>query len=206
MISQYVQFKNLLWASNKPPKFVYIVEIICKLIWVPSKQSLKNSKRSGKSQGISICETVANFVLIIGILSKVDEPFNSYLNSFSSSVACMRCWTGSLLVNTLRPRQNGRRFADDTFKRIFLNENVWISHKISPKFVPEVQINNIPALVQIMAWRRPGDKPLSEPMMLNVLTHICVTRPQWVKTMACRLFDAKPLSKAIVTFHQSHSK
>ena len=41
-------------------------------------------------------------------------------------------------------------------------------------------INNIPALVQIMAWRRPGDKPLPEPMMVNLLTHICVTRPQWV--------------------------
>ena len=33
-----------------------------------------------------------------------------------------------------------------------------------------------------MAWRRPGDKPLSEPMMVCLLTHICVTRPQWVKT------------------------
>ena len=42
-------------------------------------------------------------------------------------------------------------------------------------------INNIPALVQIMAWRRPGDKPLSEPMMVNILTHICATPPQWVK-------------------------
>ena len=42
-------------------------------------------------------------------------------------------------------------------------------------------INNIPALVQIMAWRRPGDKPLSEPMVVSLLTHICVTRPQWVK-------------------------
>ena len=61
--------------------------------------------------------------------------------------------------NTLRPRQNGRRFADDTFKRIFLNENVRISIKISLKFVPKGPINNIPALVQIMAWRRPGDKP-----------------------------------------------
>ena len=40
-------------------------------------------------------------------------------------------------------------------------------------------INNIPALVQIMAWRRPGDKPLSEPMMVSLATHICVTRPQW---------------------------
>ena len=47
-------------------------------------------------------------------------------------------------------------------------------------FVPKVRINNIPALVQIMAWRRPGDKSLSEPMMVSLLMHICVTRPQWV--------------------------
>ena len=32
-----------------------------------------------------------------------------------------------------------------------------------------------------MAWCRPGDKPLSEPMMFNLLTHRCVTRPQWIK-------------------------
>ena len=83
--------------------------------------------------------------------------------------------------NTLRPRRNGRRFADDTFKRIFLNENVRISIKISLKFVPKGPINNNPALIQIMAWRRSGDKPLSEPMMVSLLTHICVTRPQWVK-------------------------
>ena len=82
------------------------------------------------------------------------------------------------LVNTLRPRQNGRHFADEIFKRIFMNENVRISINISLKFVPKGLINNIPALVQIMAWRRPGDKPLSEPMLVNLLTHIYVTRPQ----------------------------
>ena len=38
--------------------------------------------------------------------------------------------------------------------------------------------------VQIMAWRRPGDKPLSEPMMVSLTTHICVTRPQWVNWYA----------------------
>ena len=85
------------------------------------------------------------------------------------------------LINTLRPKQNGRRFADDVFKCIFLNVNVWISLKISLKCVPKVPINNIPALLQILAWRRSGDKPLSEPMMVSLLTHICVTRPQWVK-------------------------
>ena len=35
-----------------------------------------------------------------------------------------------------------------------------------------------------MAWRRPGDKPLSEPMMVSLLTHVCVARPQWVKQCA----------------------
>ena len=85
-----------------------------------------------------------------------------------------------VVFNTLRPRQNRRHFADDIFKCIFLNENAWISLKSSLKFVPKVRINNIPSLVQIMAWRRPGDKPLSEPMMVSLLTHICVTRPQWV--------------------------
>ena len=84
-------------------------------------------------------------------------------------------------VNTLRPRQNGHHFPDDILKWIFLNENAWISIEISLKFFPKGQINNIPALVQIMAWRRPGDKPLSEPMMVSLLMHICVTRPQWVK-------------------------
>ena len=59
----------------------------------------------------------------------------------------------------------GHRFADDTFKSIFLNENFRISIKISLKFVPKGPINNNPALVQIMAWRLLGDKPISEPMM-----------------------------------------
>ena len=65
--------------------------------------------------------------------------------------------------NTLRQRQNGRHFTDDTFKCIFLNENVWIYIKMSLKFVPKGPINNIPALVQIMVWFQAGYKPLSEP-------------------------------------------
>ena len=92
-------------------------------------------------------------------------------------------------VNSLRPRQNGRHFADDIFKCIFVDENVRIPIKISIKFVPKGPINNIPALFQIMAWRRPGDKPLSEPMMLSLTTHICVTRPQWVLNVTWGPFD-----------------
>ena len=58
--------------------------------------------------------------------------------------------------NTLRPRQKGCYFPDDIFKCIFLLENIWISIKISLKFVPMCLINNIPALVQIMAWCGPA--------------------------------------------------
>ena len=71
--------------------------------------------------------------------------------------------------------------ADDTFICKFVNENILISKKKSLKFIPKGPINNISALVRIMAWRRPGDKPSSEPMFVFVPTHICVTRPQWVK-------------------------
>ena len=63
---------------------------------------------------------------------------------------------------------------------IFLNGNVWISITISLEFVPKGRINYIPALVQIMAGRRPGGKPLSEPIVVRSLTHICVTQPQCV--------------------------
>ena len=83
------------------------------------------------------------------------------------------CWNQvpTHCLNTFRPRQNYRYFADDIFKCIFLNENVWISLKISLNYIPKVRINAILELVHIMAWRRPGDKSLSWAMML---THICL--------------------------------
>ena len=105
---------------------------------------------------------------------------NSLPISYIHDYPQLMIWTGK--VNTLRPRQDGRHFADDMFKCIFLNENVWILIEISLKFVSKGSINNNPALFQIMVRRRPGDKPLSEPMMVSSLTHICVTRPQRVKT------------------------
>ena len=56
-----------------------------------------------------------------------------------------------------------------------------LSFKISLKFVPKLRINNIPTLVRIMAWRQPGGKPLSGPMMVSLQTHICVTQTHRVK-------------------------
>ena len=85
--------------------------------------------------------------------------------------------------NTLRLRRNRRHFADDIFKYIHLNENALISIKIPLKFIPKTPINNMPTLVQIMAWHRQGAKPLSETMMVK-LSQICVTRAQWVNRIS----------------------
>ena len=86
----------------------------------------------------------------------------------------------NLFINTFRPRQDGRHFPDDIFNYIFLNENAWISIKISLKFVPKGPVNNIPSSVQIMApikrqaiiWTNDG----------LVYWHIYVTWPQLVKS------------------------
>ena len=78
-------------------------------------------------------------------------------------------------INTLKPRQNWRHFQVHFRVRKF-----WIPIKIFLKLVLKGSIDNIQALDYIMAWRRPCDKPLSEPMVVNLPTHIWITRPQWV--------------------------
>ena len=67
--------------------------------------------------------------------------------------------------NTSPPGQFGGKIADDIFNCIFFNEDVWISNEISLKFVPIGLIDNKSALVQVMAWRWTGDKPLTEAML-----------------------------------------
>ena len=62
-----------------------------------------------------------------------------------------------------------------------MNDNMWISINISLNFVAVGQIKINTSLVQILAWCRSGDKPLSEPMMVSLMTLICVSRPQWFK-------------------------
>ena len=119
----------------------------------------------------------------------------NYFENIVCEMAAM--WSWPQCLNTLRPRQNGRHFPDDIFKCIFLNENVWISNKISLKFVPKGSIGNIPALVQIMAWHRPGDKPLSELMLVSLPTHICVTRPQWVKHVTAVYCNVRPVTMIV---------
>ena len=83
-------------------------------------------------------------------------------------------WKDGLSINSLRPRWNKRHFADDIFKCIFLNENILISSKIPLKFIANDPINNIPALVQIMAWCRPCRR------QAIIWTYDDYFRPQWV--------------------------
>ena len=56
-------------------------------------------------------------------------------------------------------------FADDIFNCIFVNEKLRILIQISLNFVPKGPIDNKSALVQVMAWRRTGDKLLPEAMI-----------------------------------------
>ena len=138
---------------------------------------------------VSTCPIVVIFPLIVcrRWLYHYNLPVSLYLSQenwvFFSVDTVQSVMCANAFIDTLRPRQNRRHFADDVFKCNFLNENVWIPIKSSLKFVPQGPVNNIAALVQIMAWRRPVDKPLSEPMIVSLPTHICITRPQWVKTV-----------------------
>ena len=81
-----------------------------------------------------------------------------------------------MYINTLGPRQKGRHFVKDIFKLIFLNEKCCILIQISLKHVSNRPINNNRVFLQIMAWCRKGDRPISQTMMPCVLTHICVIR------------------------------
>ena len=87
----------------------------------------------------------------------------SYLLRFLAEITSIV--NGSGMTLTHPPGQNRRRFADDILKCIFLNEHVCVLIRISLKFVPRVRIDNKKALVEVMAWHRTGDKPLSEPKL-----------------------------------------
>ena len=71
--------------------------------------------------------------------------------------------------------------ADDIFKWIFMNEKFCILISISLKFVPKGPIENKSALVQVMVWRRIGDKPLPEPKLTQITdAYMRHYRGRWV--------------------------
>ena len=115
--------------------------------------------------------------------------------SFSLSKGDIR-WHITLIITVLWSRGKMSAISKTTFSHAFS----WIKMyeydiHISLQFVPEGQINYVPALVPIMAWHRPGDTPFSESMVVNLPTHICVTRPQW---------DNLPIGRGLPAQMSSH--
>ena len=86
-----------------------------------------------------------------GLLKTLLEVFVSVMWTQASGISL---GDSEMQFNTLWPTHNCRYLVDNIFKSILLNENAWISLKMWLKWVPKVRISNIPALVQIMAWRR----------------------------------------------------
>ena len=79
-------------------------------------------------------------------------------------------------------RDEMNNISQTTFSNVFSSMKMFqFRLKFHWRLFPRVQLTI--ALVQIMAWRRSGDKPLSEPMIVRLPTHICTTRPQWVTTL-----------------------
>ena len=107
-------------------------------------------------------------ILLISILARPCLPIKQFFDEWTTEMSAVgERDFARFEINTLRPRQNGRHVASDSFKCIFLNENVWILFRISLKFIPMGPNYNISAL--------------SEQMMVWLPTHICVSRPQWVR-------------------------
>ena len=123
-----------------------------------------NEKTNWVYQGLVMCYPKKDD-LIYRKISNIRDTKSQNINVSRLGLQLSKCNILKPSVNSLRPRQNRRHFADDVFKCNFLNENVWIPIKISLKFLSKGQMNNIPPLVLIMAWRRTGDKPISEPMI-----------------------------------------
>ena len=74
---------------------------------------------------------------------------------------------GLMWIKTLKPKQNCCHFTEFIFNCISWMKIYELCFRFHWNFD-----NNIPALVQIMAWHRPGNKPLSQPMTVSLLMHV----------------------------------
>ena len=105
--------------------------------------------------------------------------------TYPNNVTCL-----NFFLPSFNSSSHGQKMATilaaNIFKCIFLNKNDKIPIPIAMKLVLRIPIDNKPALVQVMAWHQTGDKPLTEPMMVSLPTHICITRPQWVKQITSK--------------------
>ena len=95
------------------------------------------------------------------------------------------------LIRFPSPGQNSRDFTGIIFRCILMKEQFCFLINMSLKYVHRRPIDNYTVLAYFMAWCRSAAKPLYESMMVRSLTHICVTRPQWVKLLQRQLYCMK---------------
>ena len=157
-----------------------------------------NQMSSNKNQlNSKLIWKLTNVFLGEKVIKSITQQCTIFSRSYESMVNLKHYW---LTIGQLNITKRGWRFSKMKFRwhieaetkwtpfrrryfqMHFVEWNIWNPINISLKFVPMGQINNIPALAQIMAWRRLCGKPLSEPIMVSLLTHICVTQPQWVSS------------------------
>ena len=191
LLKNWVGSQNNNWNVNHPSQYKNAICIACPFCgesicyWRISKTKMSLLQSFDGFFGVSLTDLLnkqSNSQLFEMLLCSYDVTATTALLQYPSMWVSVSSFplTGSIHLH-IDAETKWPPFSRRQFKWIFLNENVWILIEVSLKFVPKGPINNIPALIQIMAWRRLGDKPLYEPMMVSLLTHIYVTRPQWVK-------------------------
>ena len=97
-----------------------------------------------------------------------------------SSYQYRKSHCGDKTVVRLSYLHNGISYTDKITSLYWISPLGILLH-ISLKFVPKGAIDNKSVLVLVMAWHRPGDKPLSEPMLTWFTGAICCTRVIWDK-------------------------
>ena len=102
--------------------------------------------------------------------------------------------------------QNGRHFADDIFKRIFVNEEWCILIKISLKFVSKGLIRNTTALIYITAWHRIADKPLSESILTQFTDTYMRHYGRWIQATIDFGLKAKRQVDVSAAYHVTNRK
>ena len=123
------------------------------------------------------------------VLRLIGSPYiiHAHRELVLSQVAAIRFLGSTCSPNkkTLIPTRLVRKkmaaiLADDNLKCSFVIENDRNPIRIPLKFVSRSTMDNKPAFVQAMAWRRTGDTALPEPLLPSLLTHICDTRGRCV--------------------------
>ena len=89
------------------------------------------------------------------------------------------------------PYHNGRR---RYFQMHFHEWKNCVLIKISLQFIVKGPFRNVPALVEIMAWRRIGENQCSP----DSLTHICGTRGRWINQIICSREVRKSATNATI--------